>query len=153
MEGQPFNHPWGWRGSFRPPKAAGIKGPHHGMGWARDQGNERGGLAQPAGSFPVSFLGFIHFFWVSPPAVLPLSHAAHPCPLWDPISKGLSGRPKEVLGGHMLADPGLLNETSPSTPTTKVKGLWAYGIPLKLDVSSQPSQCLNQNEIHGWPRW
>ena len=48
----------------------------------------------------------------------------------------------------MLANPGLWNGNSPSAPTTRVKSLWVYATPLKLDASSQLSQILNQDETH-----
>ena len=52
----------------------------------------------------------------------------------------------------MLANLGLWNGTSPSTPTTQVKGLQVYTMPPKLNASSWLSQSLNQDEILGWPR-
>ena len=39
----------------------------------------------------------------------------------------------------MLADLGLQHGTSPSAPTTQVKGLQAYAMLPKLDASSQAS--------------
>ena len=51
----------------------------------------------------------------------------------------LSGGPEEIPGGRILANPGLSNGSSPSTPTTQVKGLRAYAMLLKLNTSSQLS--------------
>ena len=53
----------------------------------------------------------------------------------------------------MLANLGLWNGTSPSTPTMQIKGLWAYTMTPKSDASSQVSKALNQDKIYnGQPR-
>ena len=47
----------------------------------------------------------------------------------------------------MPADPGLRYGTSPSTPTTKVKGLQEYAMLPKLDASGWASKAYNQDKI------
>ena len=55
----------------------------------------------------------------------------------------------------MSANPGLWNGTSPTTPTTQVKGLRVYAASPKVDASSLVRNALNQDEIYnnGWPKW
>ena len=124
-------------------------------GQAENQGDGRLGLVWPSGLCPVSFLGFVHSIWASLPAIPPLSCAPCPCPLQDPLSVGLSSRPKEVPGGCMLADLGLQYRASPSTPTMQVKGLWVYAMLLKSNASSWVIKAHNQDKIYksGQPRW
>ena len=106
----------------------------------------------PFGPYPASFLGFIHPGQASPFAAPHLNHMSCLCPLRDHFSEALSSGPEKVPGSRMLANPGLRNGTSPSAPTTQVKGLRAYTMPPELDASSWLGQSYNQDEIQRWLR-
>ena len=101
-------------------------------------------MVQPTGPCPASFLGLIHPSRASPFAVPHLSQVLHPCPLRDHPSKGLSGGPEEVHGGHNSATPGLRNAATPSTSAMQVRCLQTAAMP-KWDASKWASRRLIQD--------